>query len=290
MGLNNRDTTKNKKYGVSEKTFVSYMKQGLKMSRMDVIQFRRKGHIQMMLADLIGFVSREVESRILSERAAALNAVFNHFDADHSGEIDKDEFKLLIAYFSGKGTNVTPPTDDEIHDLMNSLDSGGDGMLQREEFVAFSMGGLSQSAKSRREYARQSPMHNKLCVLLDRISLGIDRRTKALHNLFEVMVTNGRSGRKDVIEKNKRFLDASCLYQSIVISFRKNEMVVENKQVKIAAKRFIKALTGDSHSDGLGKNDFVLFQLSGGSNPKTLKKQHPLIDKWRTNLLKSMAW
>ena len=37
-------------------------------------------------------------------------------------------------------------------------------------------------------------------------------------------------------------------------------------------------------------NDFVLFQLSGGSDPAVLKKQHPVIDLWRSNLLKSMAW
>jgi hypothetical protein len=286
--------------GVSEETFVAYMNQGLKMTRLDVIAFRRKGHIQAMLADLIGFVSKEVESRILSERAAALNAVFNHFDVDQSGEIDGEEFTNLIIYFSGKGGkegkegkggkggSTFAPTKEEIGELMGSLDQGGDGMLQREEFIAFSMGGLSQTAKQRREYAKQSSMHNKLCVLLDRISLGIDRRTKALHSIYDVLVQKGRMHRKDKHERMLRTMDMECLYQAIV----ENGMGVERGEaakVQTAVKRFIKALTGDTHGT-LGKNDFVLFQLSGGSDPAVLKKQHPVIDLWRSNLLKSMAW
>ena len=264
------------------------------MNRSDVILFRRKGHIQAMLADLIGHTSKEVESRILSERAAALNAVFNHFDIDHSGEIDGEEFTGLISYFSGKGVGFAP-TKDEIDDLMSSLDQGGDGMLQRDEFITFCMGGLSQTAKQRREYAKQSPLHNKLCVLLDRISLGIDRRTKALHNMFEVLVKEGRMHRKDIHAQKSRTMDTSCLYQAILKTTNANVMngndtaMPDLKQLKIAAKRFTKAITGD-RSGELCKNDFVLFLLSGGSDPAVLKKQHPIIDKWRNNLLKSMAW
>ena len=272
--------------GVSEETFVGYMAQGLLMTRNDLISFKRKGNIQTMLADLIGVMSKEVESRILSERSAALNAVFNHFDADHSGEIDGDEFSKLISYFSGKGPGFLP-TKDEIHDLMNSLDQGGDGQLQRDEFIAFSMGGLSKSAKERRAYAKQSPMHNKLCVLLDRISLGIDRRTKALHSEFENLVEGS----------NARTMDAPCLYQALRQSGvggvgsvnGESPTKEEQKKLKIAAKRFTQAITGASNG-ALSKNDFVLFQLSGGSDPTVLRAQHPIIDKWRTSMLKTMPW
>jgi Ca2+-binding EF-hand superfamily protein len=266
--------------GVSEETFVQYMLQGLQMARTDIVAFRRKGDIQSMLADLIGSMSKEVEQRILSERSAALNAVFNHFDEDNSGEIDTSEFVGLISYFSGKGKEFAP-TAAEITDLMNALDQGGDGMLQREEFIAFSMGGLSRSAKERREYAKQSPMHNKLCVLLDRIALGIDRRTKGLHSKFESLVKTSKA----------RTMDMRCLYQAFLVS--KVEGADPDKEtiknMKIAAKRFTQAVTGATNG-ALSKNDFVLFLLSGGSDPTVLRAQHPIVDKWRTSVLKSMPW
>tara|TARA_B100000795_G_scaffold268191_1_gene254666 strand:+ start:935 stop:2143 length:1209 start_codon:yes stop_codon:yes gene_type:complete len=273
--------------GVSEETFVQYMLQGLQMTRKTMVQFRRKGYIQSMLADLIESMSNSVSSRILSERSAALNAVFNHFDEDNSGEIDQNEFLGLITYFSGKGAGnfSAIPTSNEIKDLMNSLDQGGDGKLQREEFIAFAMGGLAKTAKERRKYATQSSMHNKLCVLLDRISLGIDRRTKSLHTHFELLVE------KNWRENKTRTLDVKCLYHAI---FKSNVMgnapskeVI--KKMKIASKRFIQAISG-SGNGSIEKNDFVLFLLSGGSDPAVLKAQHPIVDKWRTNLLKTMPW
>ena len=47
---------------------------------------------------------------------------------------------------------------------MYSLDKDRNGELARDEFIAFCMGGLSQTAAQRREYAKQSTIHNKLAV------------------------------------------------------------------------------------------------------------------------------
>ncbi len=275
------------------------MAKGMQMTRQDVTAFRRKGNIQQLLADLIGATSREVEKRILSERNAALNAVFNHFDADHSGIIDAAEFQELCSYYSGKGKDFGP-TAEEIKELMASLDKDGNGELQREEFIAFCMGGLARSVADRREYAKQSPMHRKLAVLLDRISLGIDRRTKALHTLFEDLVEGATTGDG----RPTRALDAAGMAGAIQASgaaatevkrniqkrqeedpdytdeLREEEGDSDEKkgkkkrrrdarewaQANTAATRFIQALTG-SRSGALEKNSFVLFLLSGGSDP-----------------------
>ena len=312
---------------MSQATFISYMLQGLKMTRKEILAFRRKGNIQNLLADLIEFVAVQVNRRIVTERNAALNAVFNHFDDDNSGVIDAAEFRQLIAHFSGKGKDFCP-TADEITDLMNSLDKDGNGELAREEFIAFCMGGLAQPAAQRREYAKQSAMHNKLAVLLDRISLGIDRRTKALHTYFEETVEGDPTRRislahvtssvrksgaarahvlaeekekeeeEEVAENNDGDQEKKSIEQGerrVRDEQKSPERVEEERKRKEkmiavgASGKFIQAITG-SRAGSLAKNDFVLFMLSGGSDPLVLKAQHPVIARWRTMQLAKTPW
>ena len=63
--------------------------------------------------------------------------------------------------------------------------------MDREEFQKFLMGGLARTVAERRQYAKKSKMHRKLAILLDRISFGIDRRTKALHSMFDAVDDDG---------------------------------------------------------------------------------------------------
>ncbi len=284
------------------------------MARKDILAFRRKGNIQNLLADLIEFVAKRVDRRVVTERNAALNAVFNHFDNDNSGVIDAAEFRQLIAHFSGKGKDFCP-TEEEVTDLMNSLDKDGNGELAREEFIAFCMGGLAQSAAQRREYAKQSTMHNKLAVLLDRITLGIDRRTKALHTYFEETVDGDPQRRISLAHITSSVRESGAARAHVIAEEgeadamgkagrqgergekeqksperMEEERSRKEKMVAVGASgKFIQAITG-SRAGSLAKNDFVLFMLSGGSDPLVLKAQHPVIARWRTMQLSKTPW
>lgn len=63
-------------------------------------------------------------------REYMIREAFNMFDEDHSGEIDKSEFRTLI------GSLGLKLTDKQIDEMMKSMDKDGSGSIDYEEFSA----------------------------------------------------------------------------------------------------------------------------------------------------------
>jgi len=67
-------------------------------------------------------------------KQAAMRSVFQGFDKDGSGKIDKNELKAVFAEM-GKSF-----TDQELHRMIELADKDGSGTLEYEEFIAYCFG------------------------------------------------------------------------------------------------------------------------------------------------------
>ena len=104
--------------------------------------------------------------------------------------------------------------------------------------------------------------------------MGIDRRTKALHTLFD-SIDKGKSG----------FLHANELRQLIDTTVGKDEgMVLVPDDAELDA--FLRLI--DENGDmKLSKAEFVLFMLH---NDNLLDNQESGIAKWREKVLQTIPW
>ena len=155
---------------------------------------------------------------------------------------------------------------------MRSLDQSGDGLMDREEFQRFLMGGLARTVKrERRQYAKKSKMHRKLAILLDRISFGIDRRTKALHSMFDAVDDDG-SG----------FLTATEL-RELMAKYADHEGHVPSDE---EVMEFMEQI--DENGDmKLSKAEFVLFMLH---NDDVVDETDSKVGQWRNHALEKVPW
>lgn len=65
---------------------------------------------------------------------AASDAVFDGIDADGSGQIDKKELKEALAQVA-RDLKLPLPSDAEIAETINELDTDGSGTISKAEFV-----------------------------------------------------------------------------------------------------------------------------------------------------------
>ena len=261
------------KQEIDEDCFVAYFMSGLCASPRELAIFARGGQYHEMLANLVVQMREEVERRTMEERMAASYAIFDHYDEDRSGEIDVNEMKQLISDYMGTRGRLYAPSESEVTSLMRSLDQSGDMLLDREEFQRFLMGGLGRTMSERRQYSRRSKMHRKLAMLLDRISLGIDRRTKALHGIFESVDTDG-SG----------FLQATELKQLMHNTCSDSEFLPTDEDVL----SFLRAI--DENGDmKLSKAEFVLYMLHNDEESESAG-ENSKIGQWRTKALEKVPW
>ena len=116
-------------------------------------------------------------------------------------------------------------------------------------------------------------MHRKLAMLLDRISLGIDRRTKALHGIFESVDTDG-SG----------FLQPTELKQLMHNTCSDSEFLPTDEDVL----SFLRAI--DENGDmKLSKAEFVLYMLHNDEESESAG-ENSKIGQWRTKALEKVPW
>ena len=62
------------------------------------------------------------------------NSAFDHFDADHSGHVDKSELKQMLDEASAE-FGFTAPTDGDLTEILQSLDADRNGRVTKDEFV-----------------------------------------------------------------------------------------------------------------------------------------------------------
>ena len=261
----------NGKVEIVEDCFVEYFLSGLNATPRELALFARGGQYHEMLATLVVQMRNEILRRETEERLAASYAIFDKYDEDRSGEIDLNEMSQLISDYMGKRGRKYAPSEKEVQALMRSLDQSGDGLMDREEFQKFLMGGLARTVAERRQYAKKSKMHRKLAILLDRISFGIDRRTKALHSMFDAVDDDG-SG----------FLTATEL-RELMAKYADHEGHVPSDE---EVMEFMEQI--DENGDmKLSKAEFVLFMLH---NDDVVDETDSKVGQWRNHALEKVPW
>jgi len=73
---------------------------------------------------------------IMIPDAETIRAMFNHFDDDRSGEIDKEEFKILIRYLLGV-KNANEFSDKRLEEYWLCVDGDHSGGVDYEEFICW---------------------------------------------------------------------------------------------------------------------------------------------------------
>ena len=79
------------------------------------------------------------------EAAAEAQRLFDRFDADNSGSLDRNEVRLLL---ESQGVCVTPQY---LAGLIDAFDTDGDGTFDREEFSRLAQVVISRSVPPPRE-------------------------------------------------------------------------------------------------------------------------------------------
>ena len=61
----------------------------------------------------------------------AIDAIFNHYDTDKNGTLDKEEAKVFFDELFNSMGDTIPPESHVV--IINSIDENGDGEISREE-------------------------------------------------------------------------------------------------------------------------------------------------------------
>jgi hypothetical protein len=81
---------------------------------------------------------KQEEQAAKEHEETRLRDQFRRVDTDHSGKVDRHELKFLLNRVTG-----STPTEDELDEMMDGVDTSGDGLIDFEEFR-----GIHQKAKS----------------------------------------------------------------------------------------------------------------------------------------------
>ena len=103
--------------------------------------------------------------------AAGLKTLFDQFDADSSGAIDREELRRLMIDLPGRyyvsPEDVCLPGDVDI--VMSALDVDGGGTVDFDEWKNWVLNGVKNTPATRAKFAAQSPAHRRLDRFMDTI-------------------------------------------------------------------------------------------------------------------------
>ena len=103
--------------------------------------------------------------------AHGLKTLFDQFDVDKSGAIDREELQKLMIDLPGRffvsPTDMCLPGDVDL--VMRTLDTDGSGTVDFDEWKDWVLNGVKKSKTSRASFAEQSPSHYRLDRFMDTI-------------------------------------------------------------------------------------------------------------------------
>ena len=204
------------------------------------------------------FASTIVER--LELRALTLYSLFQKYSNTHfvkkrnawvKNVIDiSDLFRMMTDYCSSPKYR---PTQEDVFQFMQSMDSNGDMNLQAREFLSYMLRGMVQSEESIKAFARRSKMHYK-----------ISRFLKSLENL---MIENERtvSLNKDAVRQ--------LLFEINEVLSDSNKFSVEEVQADVGEASSNKSIQGNKNSlmSSLTMNDIANIA-------STVEEQDELLD------------
>ena len=116
---------------------------------------------------------KQEEQAAKEHEETRLRDQFRRVDTDHSGKVDRHELKYLLNRVTG-----STPTEDELDEMMDGVDTSGDGLIDFEEFR-----GIHQKAKSGElrfaELSRVLTEFDELVGLLDDDDLATEEPSTA---------------------------------------------------------------------------------------------------------------
>lgn len=161
---------------IQREELVQFAASGFEMDAEDAKEYASRSSMHSLLVifvqNLEKFIlyDREFEDQLKAK--AVVEEVWTRFDQDESGTIEWNELRDLIAEVMRWDENghVDKPTDEEAKRFLKSMDTNGDGVLDKEEFTAFIVNALTMNVDLRIEFAQRSPMHAKLMVFVTNIT------------------------------------------------------------------------------------------------------------------------
>eukprot|EP00944_MAST-04C_sp_MAST-4C-sp1_P007014 g7014.t1 len=239
----------------------------------------------------------------------AISKLFKQYETDPLGNMKAGTFKQLM--IDVLGGNQDAPSEKDVQKFLNYMDKNNNGMIEKDELVAFIIDGSSATEEERKAFSERSPFHEKLSrflvLILASVAKTIGKGTisgkalvasvsqamaqkveAAVNNMFSKYDTD-ESGHIDVDEFHKFMLE--------VVADKSDQ----RKPTRQDAIRFIGIIDGRQNknieSKGLSKQSVIDFatNVMTSKSEERLKfaaassMHHKLIDFFLSLLLESLS-
>jgi len=139
---------------------------------------------------------KEYEGRVAAKKKYVneeLRKIFSHLDADHSGDVTKKEFDMLV---EGPRTSLhdTPVSREKLTKAYKSMDANGDGVVDEGEFLIYFgnyfYGGLYNMSKN------EADQYITFFKAVATLQTGITPEQANEHLMDEMMISNQEQEKK----------------------------------------------------------------------------------------------
>jgi phospholipid-translocating P-type ATPase (flippase) len=156
---------------ISKFQFSSYATDIALKSTVQMQNYRRKGRLHDAFATVLTNAKDKLESRVLE-----LQQIFEFYDSNSRGEINRDQFGNMLTDITaedvnGDGVEVTA---EDVELFVKALDADGDNMIGQTEFIDYMLRGMAMTPDERSKFARRSQMHAKLNRFVENILWRLD--------------------------------------------------------------------------------------------------------------------
>jgi len=171
---------------INDHEFMTWVMRGASLSYSERKLFTAEGDINMRVVNFLEVIcvlcggADLLDGMMLASQTASnaktalehgLKNLFSHFDADGSGEIDREELERLMIDLPAR-FYVSPESvclREDVDLVMKTLDEDGGGTVDFEEWKNWIVKGTKKSRGARDKFASQSDGHRRLDLFMDTI-------------------------------------------------------------------------------------------------------------------------